>query len=329
MSGAEQRAGASADHEAFEQAWEAARSLLAGARRIRLPGSEPGVELAALEWATGPHDARPLVVLHHANGFCGATLAPIAAGLADRHRVVVLDARGHGGSTKVDPGRDPEAYHWDVLAADAVAAISALLQEGGRDRVALAMGHSFGGALLLRAAELMGTAIRRLALFDPVLIPPPEPAAEGEPHRGKRLAAATRRRRAQFPDRATAFAHCRSRGLFADWTARSLALYVADGFVEAADGGVRLACDPEAEAAIFETGVFPSLVADLESVTAKVLLVHARRGNFALDHYRSLMARVDSARVVSEDVGHLFPMEVPERALALAEGLLAEPSTER
>ncbi len=299
--------------------------MLEGVRRIRLPASEPGVELAALDWGEGVADPRPLAVFHHANGFCGATLAPIAAGLADRYRVVSLDARGQGASTKVDPTRDPDAYAWDTLAADAASAIEALLEQSGRDRLALALGHSFGGALLLRVAETMGERIERVALLDPVLIPPPDPQADPEPHRGKMLAEATRRRRAVFPDRATAYAHCRSRGLFADWQPRSLALYMADGFVDTDSGEVRLACDPAAEAAVFETGVFPSLIADLEAVTARVLLVHAQRGNFPLAYYETLVARIASARLESEDLGHLFPMEVPERALELVEGLLAEP----
>ena len=327
MSEAERSTGDDEARAAYEAARAQALVLLDGVERITLPASEPGVELAALDWG----GEGELVVLHHANGFCGATLAALAAGLRDRYRVVALDARGHGGSTDVDPASRADAYRWEVLAEDARVAVEALFERTGRERVALGIGHSFGGALLLRVAQLMGDRFERLLLCDPVLHPPPtspvtppdDAPAVGEPPRGAMLAEATRRRRATFPDRATAYAHFRSRGLFANWRPEALALYVMEGLVDAPDG-VRLACAPAAEAAIFGGGRFAEVVDAIEDTRARVLFVHAERGNFVAGYYETLARRIgDRARVTSEDLDHLFPMEDPERTLALAHETLA------
>jgi pimeloyl-ACP methyl ester carboxylesterase len=305
----------------FSTAWARGRSLLEGARRIRLPGAEPGVELSALDWG----GEGELVVLHHANGFCAATLAPVAVQLRDRYRVVALDARGHGESTPVDPLGEGSPYAWSRLAEDAEQAVRALLERTGRSSVAMLVGHSFGGTLMLRVAERLAERVGRVLLCDPVLLPLPSPSEPSPAMQGNAMAEATRRRRDHFESREAAFEHCRTRGLFARFAPESLALYVGEGMREVEGGGVTLACDREVEAAVFEGGLFEEVVRDLEQATARVLFVHAGRGNFSLDYYRTLADRIPNASVCSEDFGHLFPLEVPDRAVALAEELLQAP----
>jgi len=53
------------------------------------------------------------------------------------------------------------------------------------------------------------------------------------------------------------------------------------------------------------------------------LFVHAQRGNFLAETYEALAAQMPKARVASEDLGHLFPLETPSAALAFVEELLA------
>ncbi len=302
----------------FSRAWADGRAMLDGSQRIRLPGSEPGVELSALDWGgTGE-----LVVLHHANGFCAATLAPIAKRLSDRYRVIALDARGHGESSAVDPLSEGDPYAWSRLAADAEQAVRALLERTGHARVAMLIGHSFGGTLMLRTAEQLAERVERVLLWDPVLLPLPGPGDPLPTLRGNAMADASRRRRKDFGSREEAFAHCRSRGLFAAFAPEALALYVSEGMRDVEGGGVTLACDPEVEAAVFEGGLFEEVIRDLEQATARVLFVHAGRGNFPLEYYEALAARLPLGAVSSEDVGHLFPLEVPARAIELAETLL-------
>jgi pimeloyl-ACP methyl ester carboxylesterase len=288
------------------------------------------VELALLDWGPlAPADA-PLALLHHANGLCGATFAPVARSLADRFRVITVDARGHGDSTSVPPGHDPDPYDWNVLAADLLAAIEAICAHAGQARIALGIGHSFGGRLMLRVAAQQPSRLERLLLCDPVILPQLTPEQRSKARgSGNPMAAATRKRRDRFPSRREAFDHCRSRALFADFTPECLALYVGEGMAETDAGEIRLKCDREVEAAIFEAGASVDPIPGLGEVTADVLFVHAARGNFSRPFYEQVASEIQRARVESLDGGHLFPLEAPDRVPSLVDALLEEPSTTR
>ena len=71
-----------------------------------------------------------------------------------------------------------KAYAWSEFWSDLVAVAEALTK-GGRERVALGLGHSFGGTSMVLAAAHRPGLFERLVLLDPVLMPPPgfEPPA--------------------------------------------------------------------------------------------------------------------------------------------------------
>jgi pimeloyl-ACP methyl ester carboxylesterase len=121
-----------------------------------------GVRLRVCEW--GDPQAPPLVLLHgmfdHARSF--ALLAPV---LAERFRVVAVDARGHGDSEWAD------AYSW---AADIVDAASVLRWLG---EPAVLVGHSKGGGQASDTARAVPELVRRLVIIDG-LGPPPLPEDE-------------------------------------------------------------------------------------------------------------------------------------------------------
>ncbi|EFL38950.1 alpha/beta fold hydrolase [Streptomyces griseoflavus] len=83
----------------------------------------------------------------------GATVAPLAAPLAERFRVVVYDRRGRGGSGDTAP------YAVEREIEDLAALIEAV---GGE---AALYGVSSGGALALRAAA-SGLPVRRVAVYE-------------------------------------------------------------------------------------------------------------------------------------------------------------------
>ncbi len=299
----------------WAEARDRGRALLEGVTRRRLEGASPEVELGALDWG----GEGELVVLHHANGFCAAMLAPIAKGLSDRFRVVSIDARGHGDSTKVAPGGDSDAYSWRVLGEDFDSAIRELLSQTGHERVALAIGHSFGGALALRAASANPEAFERLLLCDPVILPLMTPEERRARSDSTGLAASTRKRRDRFTSREQAYEHFRSRALFSTFSLEALALYVDEGMTDTAEGEVALKCDREIEAAIFDGGGASAADEIVDRVTADVVFVHAERGNFSREYYEEVASHMSRARVESLDAGHLFPLEEPERVLALVD----------
>jgi len=305
----------------WNDAWSRALPLVDGVARGRAPGARDGVELAYLDWG-GPG---PLAVFLHANGFLAATWAPIAAALRGRFHVVALDARGHGDSTSVDPAEGSDAYAWTTLADDVDHALASILARAGEERVALGVGHSMGGALVTWNATLRRDRFERLLLCDPVMLPPvpPDPAAPRP--RSNPMAEASRKRRDRFPSASEAYAHCRSRALYADFTPEALALYVGLGMRETGTGELTLKCAREVEAAIFDQGGSLDLMPRMPDLKAELLILHAARSGFSRPYYEEIARHAPRGRVEGVDAGHLFPMDAPELVLEAVERLMPAP----
>lgn len=106
----------------------------------------------------------PLVLAHGLtdNGLCWARLT---AALSDQFDIVMLDARGHGDSSRItadvmhDPGDD---------LAQAVTALDL--------QAVTIIGHSVGARAAARCAGEIPDLVSRLILEDPPLVPPADPA---------------------------------------------------------------------------------------------------------------------------------------------------------
>lgn len=283
--------------------------MLADVARRRLEIPKRGVEIALLDWG----GEGPVAFCHHANGFCAALWAPIAERLRPWYRVVAMDARGHGDSSR--PPRDSD-YGWPHFADDLLAVVPRVLREVGRARVALGVGHSFGGTCTALAAAQRPGLFERVAMLDPVIRPPegvrqalalPAPAARPD------LVERTRRRRAVWPSRdAVRAAWSRDGHAFRAWDARSLALYVEEGFRDRPDGSVELKCAPAVEAAVFAQNTSLDPFAFAPRVKAPTLLLRGARGHFPRTLYEAFAARLGDGRVEDLDAGHLLTMEAPD-----------------
>src|SRR5262245_31709617 len=186
------------------------RAVLEDVTRRRLALTERGVEIALLDWG----GRGPLALLHHANGFCAAMLDLVARPLSAHFRVIGMDARGHGDSSRP---AGAHAYEWREFGADLAAVARALAKEHGR--IALALGHPFGGTSMLLAAAEEPALFERLVLVDPVLHEP-RAANAYDPERSARaygLVERASRRRVVFPDRAAARASWCDKEMFASW----------------------------------------------------------------------------------------------------------------
>ncbi len=285
--------------------------------RVELAGS--GIEIALIDWG----GQGPLALLHHANGFCAGMWAEVAEGLRPRYRVFAMDARGHGDSSKPE-GR--ESYGWEHFGRDAGDVAATLAREHGGGRVALALGHSFGGTALLVAAARRPGLFERLVLVDPILRPASVPdGLTSPPARGGELAEGARKRRQVWPDRSAARERWSKKTMFERWRPRALDLYLAEGLRDRPDGQVELKCSGEIEATIFEQGVSSESWNLAPRVAARTLILWAARGDFPREHFASLAARMPDARVVDVESGHFVPMECPERII---EAILSEGESE-
>jgi len=272
--------------------------------RSRVPVG--GVELAVLDFGGDG----PLALLHHANGFCAGVFGLVAERLVERFHVIAFDARGHGDSSK--PER-PDAYVWSRFATDLAGLAQHLLTVHGQERIALGLGHSFGGTSTLVAASRHPALFERIALVDPVIVPPPgSPITPERAERIARLASAVRERQSVRASRAEAIAAWRERRFFSAWDPRALALYAAEGLRDRPDGQVELKCPSEVEATIFEAGEGVDLMSAARGVSVPALLLWAKGGDFPRSLFTTLAAVMPNARVEDLDAGHLAVMEAPD-----------------
>ncbi|MGW2327340.1 alpha/beta fold hydrolase [Streptomyces sp. NPDC001700] len=116
-----------------------------------------------VRWAAfGAADAPPVVLLH-GTPFSSYVWRAFARALADRYRVFVWDMPGYGAS-EMRAGQD-------VSLAAQGRVFAELLDHWGLAEPAV-VAHDFGGCVALRAHLLHGARYRRLALVDPVALPP-------------------------------------------------------------------------------------------------------------------------------------------------------------
>jgi pimeloyl-ACP methyl ester carboxylesterase len=231
----------------------------------------------------------------HATGFCKEVWSPVIDSMAtDPLSWISMDLRGHG-----DSGQGEFPYHWDLLGGDVLAAIN------GRTEL-VGVGHSCGGAALVRAEAARPGTFSRLVLIEPIIFPTPARRLDGP------MSAVARKRRSVFESRQAARERFRS-GPFSAWTERSLDAYLDGGFKESAHGFV-LKCTPAVEADYYAEGSNHDTWDLVGSLDIPVTLV---AGEFSNSHQEpflgSLVSRFRHGElVVVEGVGHLVPMEDPQ-----------------
>jgi pimeloyl-ACP methyl ester carboxylesterase len=116
-----------------------------------------GLRLHFRDWI-GPAGAdAPLLLLLHGFTVHARSWDPFAAAFTTRHRVVALDARGHGESQWASPGE----YRIEHHVSDVVKLVRAL----GRERVSI-VGISMGGRTAYNVAAERADLVERLVIVD-------------------------------------------------------------------------------------------------------------------------------------------------------------------
>ena len=255
----------------------------------------------------------PLLMICHATGFCGGMYEPIARHLTDRFHCVGLDFRGHGQTERPDG----VSMAWSGMGQDLLAVIDHARSVRGdaADAPVLAVGHSMGGASIVLAELAKPGSIASAWALEPILFPTPEDVDPntGSPVHESPLVAGARRRRPEFESRQAAFERYGSRPPFSIIDTEVLRGYVDYGFRELADGTVRLRCEPETEAQVFENSLcgafehlseigFPFLVAASGDGMAPALIVETVVEQS--EHFQ---------RFDYPDLTHFAPFEDPAR----------------
>ena len=255
-----------------------------------------GTSLHALDWS-GPGEP---VVLFHATGFHAHVWTPVAHGLRRHHRVVAVDQRGHGDSSK-----PPTGYAWQTLGED----VFSFLDQLGLSKV-VAVGHSGGATAIAYCAAHHPDAVRKAVLIDPILYPRPQSDALSVGAFARRA----RNRRMVWDSTKSLLESYRGRAPFNTWRPDVLRYYVEGGTCSTSDGQVALKCPGDIEAQIYEAGPQLNSFALLEKVIVPVLLLRGERSpDFSERSAAEAVRLLPQGRVKTiAGTSHFIPMERPD-----------------
>jgi pimeloyl-ACP methyl ester carboxylesterase len=262
----------------------------------RLPGRLPAA--AATD--------RP-ILLAHATGLHALVWAPLAQRLS-RFDAIAPDLRGHGDST-TPTGRDMD---WNGFADDVLAVVDAMTAAGIDTAGLVAAGHSKGGAALILAEERRPGTFGALYCYEPIVMPS-DIAALPDGGGANRLADGALRRRDVFDSRPAAFENYAGKPPFSALDPEALWAYVDHGFVDQADGSVRLSCRPETESQVFRMGGQHHGFEHLAEITCPVSIAAGATSTFGPAAFASRIAEaIPNGRLVEfPQLGHFGPLEDP------------------
>ena len=159
-----------------------------------------GIRHHYLEWCDA---SKPALLMLHATGLCAWPWKPVARELAQDHRVLAFDQRGHGDTDRSDRG-----YRFEFVGDDLAAIVEKLDLE--RPRV---IGYSSGGLAAVLAANLLPDRLGPVVLVETRV----SNNAATVPTQDLNLRAErTRMKRAVWESRETMFAAYRTRAAFKD-----------------------------------------------------------------------------------------------------------------
>lgn len=254
----------------------------------------------------------PDLLLCHGNGLNAGMWFGALPFLTGSFHCYGLDLRGHGRSRPSEAGYSVDR---DRMAEDVMAAVDALGGEPVRY-----VAHSLGGASAAFAGVRQPQLFRSLWLFEPVVVPQ-DFVREGGP---TFLIEAARKRRMEFDSADDAFENFMAKPPFASCDPESVRGYVELGTRTLDDGRVRLSCEGEDEARVFEGGqpLDFSLLARIEC-PALIASGENTGGPHAIPSaVAPLVAEALPNAQLQEHAGltHFGPMEDPE---LMAESIIA------
>lgn len=244
------------------------------------------------------------LVMAHAAGLHGLVLTPLARHMVGAFHCISFDGRGHGDSA-LPPG---QPLDWYGLAADVLAVVDGL----ALDRPC-GFGHSSGATALLMAEQARPGTFAAVYCYEPVLVAADPPLGRDD---DSVLAARVRRRRTSFSSREEAIRHFASKPPFDTAHPEALQAYVDHGFTHEgdADGRLRLKCDPEHEATVYETATAHDAWGRLPEVACPVAVACGSLSEGCPPpRARSHAERLPRGRAeILAGLGHLGPLERPD-----------------
>ena len=280
--------------------------------------STDGVKLALHHLGTSAPGELPVMLLSHATGFHGHCWLPVAEHLKNTFDCWALDYRGYGDSTVPHDWQ----VRWNAYGEDALAVVE-YLASNVTTAPLWAAGHSMGGATLMMAALHRPDLFAGIVAFEPIVFPqtgfrpadaPPNP-----------LAAATRKRRAEFASTDEAIANFSSKPPMSAFHPDAFHAYVEYGFAPTDHGTVTLKCAPEHEARTYDTGGIHETWNSLPDLHVPTWVIGSTPQQFQPSSIAEQIASLLPQGHYEEwpEVSHFGPLEDPARFAAFLASRLA------
>ena len=262
-----------------------------------------------------------LLQFSHGNGFPAGTYRAFFAALEARVpaiKIRAIERIGHD-------ARYPITDNWPHLVDELVAQIDA---REDTDPVLVLVGHSLGGYLSLMAAYRRPEIVRAVLLLDSpivtrwkaVLFAFAKKTGLDERFSPARL---TRKRREQWPDRATAHAHFSGKPVFAAFDPDAFNDYLDAGLIET-PSSASLAFERERETKIYRTLPHHLHRLTRNGAPCPIGFIGGTRSTELRLAGRRETRRLVGSHFKMIEGGHLFPMESPKRAAEATVAMLKE-----
>jgi len=263
------------------------------------------------------------LVFLHANGYPPACYRPLIAKLAVGHHVIAVLQR------PLWPGAKPASLNsWSVLSDDLLQLVA---EE--HDGPVIAVGHSLGATVALRAALREPDWFAALVLIEPVLYPTHVMLmwnlvrALGVGYRLHPMIQGALKRRRTFDSLDRVYEAYRSRRVFRHFSDDNLQAYI-DGMTTPTAGGHRLVYSTQWEARVYYTGLWNDwdLWKGIPDLKVPTLIIRgAESDTFWSSTAEAVRARNSRIKVVTIPAAtHLAPLERPGEVARLCVQELTE-----
>lgn len=280
-------------------------------------------------------DTRASVLFVHATGFHGRVFDKTLSFLSpDMYSCYTFDQRGHGLSPWPDNAPVTQLEDWDGFGEDALDVARYVQQQhppsGQQLGGVVGVGHSQGATALLLAALQEPQRFSGLILYEPVVFPKLWQNLSKVFFRFSEspLALSSRRRRLEFDTLNDAFLNFGAKPPMNSFHVDVLRDYVryGTGRVEGDDDKLRLRCDPNVEAMIYNSVHLHNTWDRLAEVRVPVWVVSGRVNRFDVSGVaKKIHEQIPGSKyVLWEDCSHFGPLEKPSKLSDLVEEVVLQ-----
>lgn len=262
----------------------------------------------------------------HANGYPPECYKPLFGHLQKQYHVFGMKLRPLWGNAKMDDLRD-----WHLLSDDLLRFLSDRASTSFSQDPVIAVGHSIGGIVTLRAALHDPQKFRAIILLDPVLFAPSflvmwnfaRAIGLGSKVHPK-ISGALKRRRT-FDNLDLLFCGYRTRGVFRYMSDESLRVYIEGITQPKADGGFELVYTPEWESHIYLIGLRDfDLWRGLPKLEVPTLIIRGAETDTFLENTAKLVKKKNPKIQIEtlKKSTHNLPLERPQEVAEIINNFL-------